>query len=194
LTGDSKDKERQYRIAVFRLLRTAIPVVLVTKWALLEGVAHRNSAEALSAISTAKNEAGNTQPQAGANSTGGYESVILWPYRAKRQIIPPVVLQKELLAPGTMHPLMIRFTGPYWFVQPPHSTPGPGAHRAHGTPRGVGIASINQIPLVMQAHQYLSAPIHTARCQEIEVEIENSDNKAGATSLARLNRHQCLRS
>jgi len=38
----------------------------------------------------------------------------------------------------------------------------------------------------MQVHQYLSAPVRTARCQEIEVEIEDSDNKAGAISLALL--------
>jgi hypothetical protein len=152
LTDDSKEKERQYRRAIFRLLRIAIPVVLVTTWALLEGVAHRNSAAASSAVSVDKNETGKVRPQTAAYSINGFESVILWPYPVKKQIVPPILLQKELLAPGTLHPLVIRFTGSYWYVQPPHSTPGPTAYKAHGTPLGVNIASINQTPLVMQAH------------------------------------------
>jgi hypothetical protein len=100
--------------------------------------------------------------------------------------VPPVLLHRDLLAPGTVHPLVIRFTGPYWFVQPPHSTPGPAAHQAHGTPLAVNIAAINSTPLVMQAHQYLSMPVRTARCREIQVEIENSDDNSGAISMAML--------
>jgi hypothetical protein len=38
----------------------------------------------------------------------------------------------------------------------------------------------------MQAHQYLASSIPTARCREIQIEIENSDNRVGAISIALL--------
>ena len=48
----------------------------------------------------------------------------------------------------------------------------------------VDIESNNGLPLVMKAHQALSIPIRTSRCREIQVEIENRDNTAGAIWLA----------
>ena len=186
-TGALADRRHQYKIAVFRLARIAIPAVLVTMWALLSGVAHRNSTVAASSTASAnKDKAGKSLLTNAKLNLDGYESVVLWPYPEKKQIVPPVLLGKELLAPGTTRPLVIRFTGPYWFVQPPHSKPGPAAHQAHGTPIGANIASINRTPLVMQAHQYLSASVSTSRCREIQVEIENTDNTPGAISFALL--------
>ena len=186
-TGASADRRHQYKKAVFRLARIAIPAVLVTMWALLSGVAHRSGAVAASPTASAnKDKAGKSLLTNAKLNLDGYESVVLSPYPDKKQVLPPVLLHKELLAPGTTRPLVIRFTGPYWFVQPPHSKPGPAAHQAHGTPIGVNIASINRTPLVMQAHQYLSAPVRTSRCREIQVEIENNDNTAGVISFALL--------
>ena len=57
------------------------------------------------------------------------------------------------------------------------------AHQATGTPLGFDIQSQNLIPLMMDAHQYLSAPIPIARCREVTVELGNRDNTAGAISL-----------
>jgi hypothetical protein len=186
-TSESLSRTHQYKKAVLRLARIGIPAVLVTMWALLSGVAHRNGAAAASSTPSAnKDKAGKSLLTNAKLSLDEYESVVLWPYPDKKQVVPPVLLRKELLAPGTTRPLVIRFTGPYWFVQPPHSKPGPAAHQAHGTPIAVNIASIDRTPLVMQAHQYLSAPVRTSRCREIQVEIENSDNTAGALSFALL--------
>jgi hypothetical protein len=72
----------------------------------------------------------------------------------------------------------------YWYLQPPAKTPGPTAHQSHGTPIGADIASINSTPLVMDAHQYLGTAIPVARCREIQVEIENRDNRIGFIALA----------
>lgn len=186
-TGASADRRHQYKKAVFRLARIAIPALLVTMWVLLSGVAHRNTTVAASStVSADKDKAGKSLLKTARFNIDGYESVVLWPYPDKKPVVPPVLLRKERLAPGTTRPLVIRFTGPYWFVQPPHTKPGPAAHQAHGTPIGVNIASINRTPLVMQAHQYLSAPVRISRCREIRVEIENNDNTAGAISFALL--------
>ena len=62
-------------------------------------------------------------------------------------------------------------------MQPPNKIPGPTAHQAHGTPLGYEIESINSTPLMMEAHQTLGMAIPIARCREIQVEIENRDNK-----------------
>ncbi|MFZ0743938.1 MAG: hypothetical protein WAM85_06010 [Terracidiphilus sp.] len=182
----------EVRRAALRLARVAIPAVLVTVWALLDGVAHRNSAaQANTAFAGNGNSAAEdgqrkSVRQVSGHGLSGYESVILWPYPEKKQIVPPLRIEDSLLAPGTRQPVTIRFNGPYWIVQPPDKRPGPTAHLAHGTPAAVDIQSNNTFPLVMDAHQNLSTPIRVARCREIQVEIENRDNRAGAISLGLL--------
>jgi hypothetical protein len=178
--------------AALRLARVAVPAVLVTAWALLDGVNHRNQAAqataAFAANKVSPSEASHEKSvrQASAYRIGGYESLILWPYPEKKQIAPPLPIEESLLAPGTTHPMVLRFNGAYWYVQPPDKRPGPMAHEAHGTPLGVNIQSNNSSPVVMDAHQNLSTSIRITRCRQIEVGIENSDNKAGSISLALL--------
>ncbi len=109
--------------------------------------------------------------------------MILWPYPEKKQIVPPLPAHDSLLAPGTTKPLVIRFDGPYWYVQPPDQRPGKTAHQAHGTPVSVDIKSSNDFPLIMDAHQSLVVPIRTARCREIQVDIEDRDNRSGLIAL-----------
>ena len=176
--------------AALSLARITIPALLVTVWALLDGVAHRSLlAEAatgsipLIGHPAQKHLTQQSTDRTTALSVGGYESVILWPYLDKRLVIPLIKVEDALLAPGTKQPLVIRFNGPYWYLQPPNKFPGPTAHKASGTPLGFDIHSNNSLPLVMDAHQYLSAAIPIARCREITVEIENRDNTAGAISL-----------
>lgn len=184
--SDAVDDRTSRNKAVARLLKTALPALLVTMWALLQGTAHRNAEGQSANTSGVNTKSAKSQMVTNRYDLDGYESIILWPYPDKKQIVPPVLVHKDLLAPGTVHPLVIRFTGPYWFVQPPHATPGPSAHRAHGTPLAVNIAAINSTPLVMQAHQYLAAPVRTSRCSEILVEVENRDDHSGAVSMALL--------
>ncbi len=184
------DRGREQKRAALRFACMVIPALLVTTWALLDGVAHRNAlaeANAANAMS-AENSSGTVPPKssslrATALGADGYQSVILWPYPARRPVLPPIAAENELLPPGTKVPLMIRFNGPYWYLQPPQKSPGPSAHVATGTPIGFEIRSSNSAPLVMDAHQYLSASVPIARCREIAVEIENHDNTSGEISL-----------
>ena len=178
---------REVHRAALRLARVAIPAVLVTAWALLDGVAHRMQP---TSVDDRNSVATHSVQKPGSRTAGygfdGYESLILWPFPEKHNVIAPIPMIRTLLAPGTTKPLIIRFDGPYWFVQPPDKRPGPMAHEAHGNPTSVNIQSSNTLPLVMVAHQHLIAAIPIARCREIEVEIDNRDNKAGAISLALL--------
>jgi hypothetical protein len=184
------DRNREYRRAALRLAYVAIPAVLVTVWALLDGVAHRNRIAEMNAAASAGNQTSTnesahkkTNSQSSASGLGGYESLILWPFPEKKQIVPTLP-EASLLAPGTTQPLIVRFNGQYWYTQPPNKIPGPAAHQANGTPLGAEIASIDSTPLVMEAHQFLRTPIPIARCREIQVEIENRDNKIGFIALA----------
>jgi hypothetical protein len=177
----------QIKRAARRVATAAVPAILLTMWALLDGVAHRNNerAQASAAESTEAHASTAVQAKAPLSSsgTGGFESVILWPYPAKKEIVPPLAVDESLLAPGSKRPLIIRFDGPYWILQPPSNRPGPKAHVAQGAPTSEDVESNNAVELVMNAHQKLARAIPTARCREIEIGIENRDNKLGLVSL-----------
>jgi hypothetical protein len=79
---------------------------------------------------------------------------------------------------------VVRFDGPYWYVQPPDDRPGPTAHHARGTPLKVGIESGNKLPLIMEAHQRLGGLIRLSRCREIDVDVMNRDNLPGTIAMA----------
>jgi len=181
--------ESEFRGAALRLAAMVLPAILVTFWALLDGVAHRNRLSEVNAagLAGASSAGAHASPkkdgESSAHAGSGYESVVLWPYPPKKQIVAPVQ-PAPLLAPGTKQPVVIRFNGEYWYLQPPDVRPGPRAHRATGTPLDVHIASANSLPLMMQAHQYLRSPIRVARCREIRVEIANRENQPGSIVVA----------
>jgi len=188
-SGESPARQTDaWRVA--KRLGWVVPLaILVTVWALLDGVAHRARMEAADVALASENSREEAAKSAAkkANSTsgyGGYESIILWPPRLKKQITPPLPLRTELLAPGTSEPLVIRFDGAYWYFQPPETKPGPTAHQALGTPLSAHIRSNNSFPLSMEAHQNLGSAIRLSRCREIEVEIENRESEATAVALA----------
>lgn len=180
------------RRAVLRLARVAVPAVLITAWALLGGVAHRNRASG-DGTALARGDSGEggdakrkADGQASPYGLGGYQSLVLWPFPPRKQIVPPIPVRSSLFAPGTTQPLVIRFDGVYWYFQPPRKDPGADAHQARGTPVAVNIHSNNFIPIVMQAHQHLGGAVPIRRCREIQVEIENRDNTPGTIALALL--------
>jgi hypothetical protein len=186
--SDGRQQTQRRRVAT-RLACNAVSAVLVTIWALLDGVAHRDRVDASDVTlargnDPARNEVSKRAIANPALGQGGYESIILWPPHQKRQIIPPLPVRTDLLAPGTSRPLVIRFDGPYWYFQPPEAQPGPTAHRAEGTPLSMHIRSNNSFPLMMEAHQPLGSAIRLARCREMQVEIENREDEPRAVALA----------
>lgn len=178
------------RKAKARLILVIAPAVLVTAWALLNGVGHRN-ARFGAAIGDALGKGTATRPAerpdahpAVATGPGAYQSVILWPFPEKTKIVAPVEPRDPHLDLRTRQPLVLRFRGSYWYLQPPDSRPGPNAHRAQGSPLAVHIAASNDDPVVMEAHQDLAAPVRLSRCREIQVDIDNFDNRPGSIALA----------
>jgi hypothetical protein len=177
--------------ATRRLARTAIPAVLVTLWALLDGVAHRDrvgEANTASAHGNSASAGADTNPKHAPNDMSaaldGYESIVLWPEPPKKEIIAPVPPAPVPRDPRLTKPLVFRFNGAYWYFQPPSQHPGPHAHVSHGSPLAVDIHSTTFIPLTMEAHQNLARPLRLGCCGSIEVEISNRDNRLGALALA----------
>ena len=180
---------RAYRQASALIALMLVPAVVVTAWALLDSAGYQHGilrpGEGHSHLASS-DPTFASKTRTISYGSGGYTSVILWPNLPKKQIIPPVPSSDRYLAPGSSQPLIIHFDGEYTYVQPPDRQPGPGAHRAHGTPLDVAIKSNNDFPVVMTARQGLATAISVSRCREIDVQIENLDNIAGPISMALL--------
>jgi hypothetical protein len=178
--GFTSEGETGNTRAALRLACIAVPAVLVTFMALQLGVASRNQANARGDDSNRNHERSARNASAGIS---GYESIILWPVPEKKQIIAPIPPHTSLYARGAAKPIVIRFDGPYWYFQAPVKKPGPRSHTAHGNPLAVNIQSNNFRPLAMEAHQHLANAIRLEHCREIQVAIENRDNRHGAIAL-----------
>lgn len=170
----------KYRTAL-RLLCIAVPAIVGTFFTLQMGAAHRRDT-ASSQVSN-RNQKIRHAVRNSQSGISGYESVILWPVPKKKEIVYPLPLSTSPFAAGKAKPFVIRFDGPYWYFQAPGKEPGPKAHMAHGDPLNVSIQSNNFFPLTMEAHQHLGTAIHLASCREIQVAIENRDNRPGTIAL-----------
>ncbi len=99
------EREVQIKRAVTRVATAAVPAILLTMWALLDGLAHRNNefAPASAAVSTeahaSTNRAGQDEGSLSTTGTGGFESVVLWPYPEKKEIVPPLAVDDSLARP-----------------------------------------------------------------------------------------------
>ncbi|MGA8743223.1 MAG: hypothetical protein WB561_18695, partial [Terracidiphilus sp.] len=119
----SRDQDRAVKRASIRVFCAALPAVLLTMWALLDGMAPPASSKQVNAAiaggASANEVANRNKAKASTSGASGYESVVLWPYPKKKELVPPLIADDSILAPGTKRPLIIRFDGPYWFLQPP---------------------------------------------------------------------------
>ena len=181
LVPEVKQKNTQ---AIRRLAPIALSAVLVTFLVLLVGVSqNQTTAPAQNHASSRADANPKSKHSVQSSKISGYESVILWPATEKKKMIAPLPRTSQLSAEATKS-VIIPFHGQYWYFQVPDKGPGPKAHIAHGDPLAVNIHSSDFFPLTMAAHQDLDNSIHLSCCREIQVIIQNSDNKPGAIALA----------
>jgi hypothetical protein len=176
----------EYKRSIVRLAWVVVPAILLTMWALLDGVQHREHALAqLAALqhASAKNAKLNSHGPGGVGLSG-YESIILWPVPEKQKILAPLPPGANMLQTDIKRPLLLRFTGAYWYFQSPDTQPGPRAFETHGTPLAANIHANNRLPLLMEAHQNLSAPIRVSSCREVDVTVESRDANSGLLAMA----------
>lgn len=172
-----ENTQGQIQRAAMRLARTVVPAILLTIYALLLGVEHRNEGVARAAAAAAAHSSSapadhsKQKPGGGGNGLKAWQSVVLWPLPPQKQgvVAPPPT---SLMAPGSHEPLVIHFTGPYWYFHAPHTSPGPKAHQARGDPLNQPIVASDLIPLVMEARQNLAAEIPLSRCREIDLPLD----------------------
>lgn len=178
------DADREMQRAIRRLAAVALPAVLVTLWALLNGVAQREANAALGSGNSPVASSVRPHPPSHdlAVALDGYESIVLWPEPPKKDILAPV--QPPTISAILAKPLVIRFNGAYWYFQPPADHPGPHAHVTHGDPLAADIHSTSPISLTMEAHQMLASSLQLHSCSAVQVEIQNRDNRPGPLSLA----------
>lgn len=128
-------------------------------------------------------ESASSRRPANTGQDDAYQGIILFTVAQKEAVAPPSP-HRDPFRPGTARPLIIPFDGSYWYFQAPRHGPGLHAHLAHGDPVAVSIFSTGWIPLAMQAHQSLARPVDLACCGQMEVTVENGDNRAGRIDLA----------
>lgn len=178
------------RSAARRLAGAALPAFFATIFALLvaSGTLGGTSASAADSIdrqATDKSAAHQNDPHGAAAGLGfdGYQSIVLWPFPPKMEIVPPILTPNLTLPAHALKPIVIRFDGSYWYFQPPAMRPGAHPHVAHGTPLDINIHSTNSLPLMMEADQALAAPVRISRCREIQVAVANRDNRPGRIAI-----------
>jgi heme/copper-type cytochrome/quinol oxidase subunit 2 len=112
--------------------------------------------------------------------------IVLWPNPPRKaRITPPPLPHAPFTSVGRMtKPLVIPFSGSYWYFKSSTKGPGPRAHVVHESPIAVIIHSTDWHPLAMEAHQALSAPINVMCCRAIDLAIRNGDNRRGRIDIA----------
>jgi hypothetical protein len=163
-----------------RLIWSALLAILFTAWALMPG-ALGGTGFAVESVAAKSANAQKKPPIMEPSGPGDYQSVILWPLKPdKPEIVAPVLTSN---ASDLTKPQTIRFSGVYWYFQAPANEPGPDAHQTHGNPLDVSIHTVNFMPLLMQAHQKLAAPIRLSTVREMDVTVLNRDNDRGLLTI-----------
>ena len=115
-----------------------------------------------------------------------WDGIILWPNPPRKaKIDPPPMPHSSSMSVGRItKPLVIPFSGAYWFFKSPATAPSAKAHVAHGNPTAVIIRSSDWHRLEMEANQGLSVPIDLRCCRAIELAIRNGDSRPGRINIA----------
>src|SRR5579863_2931145 len=112
------------RNAGWRLARTGVVAILITALVLKRYGDHRkgigDGAFAADDDAASEHKKRGTRGET-ATGPGGFESVILWPFPQKKQIIPPIPEPSNYLGLDRARPMVIRFDGAYWYFQPPET-------------------------------------------------------------------------
>ena len=116
----------------------------------------------------------------------GYSGIVLW--SKKQELTPllaptPVLGKYEMGTGRSANPLVVPFSGVYWFFKAPNVCPPRGSREVHGSPELVTTRSTDRRPLLMEAHQYLGTLIDLNCCSRIQVAIRNTDRYPETVSI-----------
>ncbi len=122
--------------------------------------------------------------QSGArNQEEGYIAIELWPERQPATLIAPQPVGKSTAGGKKTSPLVIPFSGVYWFFKSPDLSLPPKPRDAHGSPEMFDIHATDRRSLFMQAHQNLGTLVDLSCCSSIRIGIRNSDRYPDTVSI-----------
>jgi len=126
----------------------------------------------------------HVRSQTGArNAEDGYIAIELWPDQQPATLIAPSSFHKSSVGGKRSSPLVIPFSGVYWFFKSPDFSLPPKPREARGSPEMFDIHSTDHRSLSMQAHQNLGTLVDLACCRSIRIGIRNSDRYPGTVSI-----------
>jgi hypothetical protein len=129
-------------------------------------------------------QSGHPRAQAGArNEEEGYIAIELWPEQQPMTLVAPIPVRQGTRAGRKNSPLVIPFSGVYWFFKSPDITLPPKPREAHGSPEMFNIHSTDRRSLSMQARQNLATLVDLSCCSSIRIGIRNSDRYPGTVSI-----------
>ena len=136
---------------------------------------------------TGKEETAEKGFESAASGFGdGYSGVVLWSKKQEltKLVAPTPVLSKYEMGTGrSASPLVVPFSGVYWFFKAPNVRPPRGSREVHGSPELVTTRSTDRRPLSMEAHQHLGTMIDLNCCSRIQIAIRNTDRYPETVSL-----------
>lgn len=134
-------------------------------------------------LPTDDNQAGAVEASTVVRPTDdvSFRGVMLFVEKPAERIVPPapLSLQKGFADPK-QEPLVIPFSGVYWFMRAPDRMPPPTALVQHGSPDELFFRVNDRRPLVMEAHQSLGRHIDLSCCAGLDVDIVNVDRYPGS--------------
>lgn len=186
--NDPVSSGERRRRAVARLLWHLFPAIPITFFALL--LWNQNSAfpgtthgfwfmSRTVAASTAPQKKGKKSVKQAGVGAPGFQSIILLPPPEKKDFVLLSPVRPTLTFGSLAKPLVLHFSGDYWYFQPPYHRPGPKARMSRATPLTVNVHSSNFVPLIMEAHQKLGFAFTPDCCREIRVGVKNCDKLSG---------------
>ena len=174
LRSEEMHARRAVCVAAFAILFTVIGLLPLLRRGYASGSGSGRSAT----------RARHVSAQTGApNEEEGYIAIKLWPEQSPRPMVAPAPVGKGTVPGKKNAPLVIPFSGVYWFFKSPDLALPPRPREAHGSPEMFNIHSTDRRALSMQARQNLGTLVDLSCCSSIRIGIRNSDRYPGTVSI-----------
>lgn len=175
-------KVRSHELQPGRALTVAAFAIFFTVLGLLPFLRHGYSGGSGAGRFTADSR--HVSARSGArNREEGYIAIELWPEQQPATLIAPKPVGKSAAGGKKSSPLVIPFSGVYWFFKSPDLSLPPKPREAHGSPEMFDIHATDRRSLFMQAHQNLGTLVDLSCCRSIRIGIRNSDRYPGTVSI-----------
>jgi hypothetical protein len=143
---------------------------------------HRVSATSEARHNKAHNKAAQETFE-GSTAQDAYAGIVLWPKQVPTKLVAPVPIFGNSISRDHRTPVVIPFTGVYWFFKAPDVRLPKKPREAHGSPEMFNIRSTDRHALSMEAHQNLGTLMDLSCCSEIQTAIRNADRYPGTVSI-----------